>query len=107
MLLKPSEQFRLDRITGETSVQKVDTDLYTGWVKGMFVFRNQRLEDVMNEVARWYGMTIFYTNPEAKEIKISANLDKYEEIDNLLEIINESGKVLAVRKANTITVQTR
>ena len=61
----------------------------------------------MNEVARWYGMTIFYTNPEAKEIKISANLDKYEEIDNLLEIINESGKVLAVRKANTITVQTR
>ena len=107
VLLKPSEQFRLDRITGETSVQKVDTDLYTGWVKGMFVFRNQRLEDVMNEVARWYGMTIFYTNPEAKEIKISANLDKYEEIDNLLEIINESGKVLAVRKANTITVQTR
>lgn len=107
VLLKPSEQFRLDRTTGETSVRKVDTDLYTGWINGMFVFRNQRMEDVMNDLVRWYKVTVFYTNPEAKEIRISANLNKYENIDDLLEIINESGKVLAVRKANTITIQTR
>ena len=73
----------------------------------MFVFRNQRMEDVMNDLVRWYKVTVFYTNPEAKEIRISANLNKYENIDDLLEIINESGKVLAVRKANTITIQTR
>ena len=107
VLLKPSEQFRLDRTTGKTSVQEVDTDLYTGWINGMFVFRNQRMEDVMNDLIRWYKVTVFYTNPEAKEIRISANLNKYENIDDLLEIINESGKVLAVRKANTITIQTR
>lgn len=107
VLLTPSEQFRLERTTGKTSVRKVDTDLYTGWIDGMFVFRNQRMEDVMNDLVRWYKVAVFYTNPEAKEIRISANLNKYENIDDLLEIINESGKVLAVRKANTITVQTR
>ena len=105
--LNPSEQFRYDRGTGMTSVQKVDTELYTGWIEGMFVFRNQRLEDVMSDLARWYNMTIFYSTAETKEIRISTNLNRYKNIDDLLEIINESGKVVAARKDNTITIHDR
>ena len=105
--LNPSEQFRYDRGTGMTSVQKVDTELYTGWIEGMFVFRNQRLEDVMSDLARWYNMTIFYSTAETKEIRISTNLNRYKNIDDLLEIINESGKVVAARKDNTITIHAR
>ena len=90
-----------------TSVQKVDTELYTGWIEGMFVFRNHRLEDVMNDLARWYNMTIFYSTAEAKEIRISTNLNRYKNIDDLLEIINESGKVVVARKDNTITIHAR
>ena len=105
--LTPSEQFRYDKETGKTSVQKVDTELYTGWIEGMFVFRNQRLEDVMNDLARWYNMTIFYSTAETKEIRISTNLNRYKNIDDLLEIINESGKVVVARKDNTITIHAR
>lgn len=105
--LIPSEQFRYDKETGKTSVQKVDTELYTGWIEGMFVFRNQRLEDVMNDLARWYNMTIFYSTAETKEIRISTNLNRYKNIDDLLEIINESGKVVVARKDNTITIHAR
>lgn len=105
--LNPSEQFRYDKETGKTSVQKVDTELYTGWIEGMFVFRNQRLEDVMSDLARWYNMTIFYSTAETKEIRISTNLNRYKNIDDLLEIINESGKVVAARKDNTITIHAR
>ena len=105
--LTPSEQFRYDKETGKTSVQKVDTELYTGWIEGMFVFRNQRLEDVMNDLARWYNMTIFYSTAETKEIRISTNLNRYKNIDDLLVIINESGKVVVARKDNTITIHAR
>lgn len=105
--LNPSEQFRYDKETGMTSVQKVDTELYTGWIEGMFVFRNQRLEDVMSDLARWYNMTIFYSTAETKEIRISTNLNRYKNIDDILEIINESGKVVVARKDNTITIHTR
>ena len=105
--LIPSEQFRLDKTTGETSVRKVDTEVYTGWIEGMFVFRNQRMEEVMNDLARWYKMTVFYSSSEVKDIHISANLGRYENIDDLLEIINESGKVVAIRKENTITIHSR
>ena len=105
--LTPSEQFRYNKETGKTSVQKVDTELYTGWIEGMFVFRNQRLEDVMNDLARWYNMTIFYSTAETKESRISTNLNRYKNIDDLLEIINESGKVVVARKDNTITIHAR
>lgn len=105
--LTPSEQFRYDKETGKTSVQKVDTELYTGWTEGMFVFRNQRLEDVMNDLARWYNMTLFFSTAETKEIRISMNLNRYKNIDDLLEIINERGNVVVARKDNTITIHAR
>ena len=102
-----ADDLEYDKETGKTSVQKVDTELYTGWIEGMFVFRNQRLEDVMSDLARWYNMTIFYSTAETKEIRISTNLNRYKNIDDLLEIINESGKVVAARKDNTITIHAR
>lgn len=105
--LTPSEQFRYDKETGKTSVQKVDTELYTGWTEGMFVFRNQRLEDVMNDLARWYNMTLFFSTAEIKEIRISMNLNRYKNIDDLLEIINECSNVVVARKDNTITIHAR
>ena len=91
--LNPSEQFRYDRGTGMTSVQKVDTELYTGWIEGMFVFRNQRLEDVMSDLARWYNMTIFYSTAETKEIRISTNLNRYKNIDDLILDLERRSKL--------------
>lgn len=57
--LLPSQQFSLDKLTGQIEVKEVDTHLYTDWTEGMFVFRKQRLEEVMNTLARWYDIEVF------------------------------------------------
>lgn len=102
VVLTPSQQFRLNKITGRSEVNKVDVRLYTGWVEGMFVFRNQRLEEVMNMLARWYSIDVFYVDSTVKDLRLSANLGRYEHIDSLLQIIQAVNKVKIERKGNMV-----
>lgn len=102
--LIPSQQYVLDVQTRQAEVKKVDVQLYTGWVEGMFVFKNQRLEDVMTMLARWYSVDVFYIGESVKDIRLSANLGRYEHIDKILDIIQETNKIGFSRKGNVVTV---
>lgn len=99
-----SQQYVLDVQTRQAEVKKVDVQLYTGWVEGMFVFKNQRLEDVMTMLARWYSVDVFYIGESVKDIRLSANLGRYEHIDKILDIIQETNKIGFSRKGNVVTV---
>lgn len=105
--LLPSQQFCLDKRTGQVVVSEVDTRLYTDWTEGMFVFRKQRLEEVMNTLARWYGIEVFYIGSTVKDLRVSANLGRYEHIDAILRIIGAMDKVNAERKGNVVTISRR
>lgn len=102
--LTAAQQFRLDKSTGHSEVKEVDVRLYTAWTEGMFVFKNQRLEDVMEMLARWYSVEVFYVNPSVKDLRLSANLGRYEHIDSLLQIIQEVNKIKMERRGSVITL---
>ncbi len=103
LLLEPGEQAVLTN-TGELSKQKVDVSLYTAWKDGYFVFEDERLEDVMNTVARWYDVNLFYQNPGVKEIRINGNISRYKDFSVLLEKIEKLDIVHFDIKGNNITV---
>ncbi len=103
--LEPSEQLQLNKITGQAVIKKVDVNLFVGWTEGMFVFKNTRFEDVMNTLARWYQVEVFYSDQSKKDLRISANLNRYEHIDVLLQILNAMDKVYLERKDNVIVVK--
>ena len=99
----PSQQFSLDKLTGQIEVKEVDTRLYTDWTEGMFVFRKQRLEEVMNTLARWYDIEVFYSGADVRNLRLSANLGRYDHIDTILGLIRAMDKVVVDRKGNVIT----
>lgn len=102
--LEPSQQCNLNKRTGNVEVKTVDVRLYTDWTEGLFVFRDQRLEDILNTLSRWYSVEVFYSSNAARDLRLSASLGRYEHIDSLLEIIRATGKVEVERKNNTIVV---
>ena len=69
-----------------------------------FVFEDERLEDVMNTVARWYDVNLFYQNPGVKEIRINGNISRYKDFSVLLEKIEKLDIVHFDIKGNNITV---
>lgn len=105
--LAPSQQYCLDRRTGRAEVKTVDVSLYTGWTDGMFVFKNQRLEEIMNILSRWYTIDVIYVNESLKDLRISAHLGRYEHIDSLLDVLRAMEKVNIERKRNVVIVSKR
>lgn len=103
-LLKPSEQACIAPDTDEISVRKVDPYLYTSWIQGRIHFKDQRLDDIMKSLARWYDMTVVYKTEKLKNLKFGCNVDRYKDITPFLELLESTGKVTITIKDKTITI---
>ena len=88
-------------------IENVDTDLYIAWKDGQFVFDNYRVEDIMRQLARWYGVKVFYQNEKAKDVLFSGDVKRYELINTLLKAMEISGGVRFEIKGNTVIVSYR
>ena len=106
LLLEPGEQAVLTD-EGRLSKQKVDVHRYTAWKDGHFVFDDERLEDVMNTVARWYDIKVFYHNQDVKDVRINGNISRYRDFSVLLEKIEKLDVAQFEIKENTIIVKSR
>ena len=93
LLLKPSQQVTLDAENGQMEVRTVDTSFYTSWVQGRINFKDQRLEDIMETLSRWYDMEVSYANPGIRDLRFGCSLDRHESIVPLLQLLEKTEKV--------------
>lgn len=103
--LVPGEQGTLEVKTGKLSKQEVNTYLYTAWKDGRFAFRDARLEDLFNILSRWYDLQVFYLNPEAKDIRFTGDINKTEDFNAILKIIENNERVIFNVNKRTVSVQ--
>jgi ferric-dicitrate binding protein FerR (iron transport regulator) len=82
--IKPENNFSLNKSSHEISILKVNTEVYTAWVKGEFVFRNQPLSDIFTQLARWYDFEIEYENPAIQTMRFTGSAEKVRPLDYLL-----------------------
>jgi transmembrane sensor len=92
-LLQPAEQAVFSLQDGNIEVEKVDVSLFTSWKDGEFIFYDTRLEDIMITLTRWYSADVFYMNPSVKDLCFSGTIDKYGNINHILDIIKATNKV--------------
>ena len=92
-VLSPNEQACFDINKQKIKIGKVDVNLYTAWKDGQFVFYDQRLADIMGILTKWYSANISFTSPAVENLRFSGSLDRYGDIDQILEIIQETNKV--------------
>lgn len=89
--LEPSEQGIITLASGQLEKRKVDVNLYTTWKDGRFVFENQTLEEIMNTLGRWYDVKVFYTNEQVKQAMFNGNLKRYEDFNQIVEMLELTG----------------
>lgn len=104
VILCPGEQGSLNTTDGTLTKQKVDTYLYSAWKDGRIVFRDIRLEDLFNTLARWYDLQIFYLNPEVKDIRFTGDIDKTDRFEDILSIMEQNKRVKFTVKAQTVSI---
>ena len=89
----PDEQIIINNTTGIYTKKQVDANIYSAWVKGKFVFKDERLEDILHTISRWYDIQVFYENQKLQEERFSISLNRYENISSLLEHIEMTESV--------------
>ena len=105
--LVPGDQGVLEKNSAKLMKQEVNTYLYTAWKDGRFAFRDARLEDLFNILARWYDLSVFYQSPEAKDIRFTGDLNKTDDFKSILKIIEQNERVTFTVNQRTVFIQAK
>lgn len=87
LALTPGQHYIYDKTTGKSSVSDVDTEFFTSWQSGSFIFRNVPLEEVMPYLSKWYGCKYVFSDEKAKKVEIGAHLNRYKNMNPIIDII--------------------
>lgn len=86
-------------------VDDVDVHTYIAWKNGVFVFENQTLENIMEQLVRWYDAEVFYAREAARWECLSGEMTRYKEIRSLLYYFEQISDVRFEIKGRTIVVK--
>lgn len=93
LTLMPGEQCNLDRSNGCLEVVKADLTAVLAWKNGEFVFKNTRMEEMMNELSRWYDMEIEYESEELKNYTFYIYVERSRTLKEVLDKIALTGRI--------------
>ncbi len=75
------------------TMSRVDVAPYVAWNTGHFSFEDCRLDELMQVVARWYGLHVVFTSDQLRTVRFTGSLSRYESIENTLEVIGAIANV--------------
>ena len=100
--LKPEQQAEWDIEKGKLDVKTVELDLYIAWKNGQFVFRGQRLTEIMTVLERWYDFEVCYQADWIKEVEFAGKLNRSASIEPILDVIRSTHKINVNTRGKTI-----
>ncbi|MBC5623621.1 FecR family protein [Butyricimonas hominis] len=103
--LQAGHQVVFSKVTGNAEKKSVTTMYYTSWKDGFYCFNGEVLENIMEVLAKWYGLEVFYMDEALKNNKFSGRLKRYDDFLYLLDKFEETGNVEFIIKDKVITVK--
>jgi ferric-dicitrate binding protein FerR (iron transport regulator) len=101
-LLSPNQQLQLDCQDGQISIEKVNTDLYTAWVRRRLIFENEKLEDIAKRIEQLYDVRIRFTDPKAKALLFTGNIALYPRASQVFDMMSKTKRITVRCEGNEI-----
>ena len=102
--LKPGQMATLGG-RRDVKVAQADLTAMAGWTHGMFIFDNERLEDVMNDIGSWYNTSIAFTDRKAADTRVHISLPRTTSLSDVLRALNDMGVAKFTLAGNKVTVK--
>jgi ferric-dicitrate binding protein FerR (iron transport regulator) len=103
LVLKPNEQSVL--VNGKIAVKQVDPALAVDWKNGQFIFESEPLPSILRRVARWYNVTIIYTNTDKNNTTFSGVVSRADNVSSVLRMLQKTSKIKFTIDGNTVKVE--
>jgi ferric-dicitrate binding protein FerR (iron transport regulator) len=91
-LLKPGQQGIAINNKGNVTLQNADIEATEAWRKGLFIFHDETIANVMKIMARWYDVDIVYEG-DVKNKEFGGSTSKDKNIVTLLENMKLTGAI--------------
>lgn len=101
-VLKPGEQAILNE--RGMNIKEVDAEEAIDWKNGYFMFNNERQENIMRKIARWYNVQVEYADASAKDVMYYGSISRFENVSKVLRKFEQTGEVRFEINKNKITV---
>ena len=102
--LQPGQQAYMKQEQEQVRVREVDLESAIAWRYNAFSFEETPLEEIMNELSRWYNIHVFYLNPKVKELHFTAWFRRNSTLEEVIDVLNKTDKIHVELKGKTITV---
>jgi hypothetical protein len=94
VIIKPGDMARVEYSRGKIELSKVNTVLYTSWIDGRIIFRNENINNMIIKLERIYDVIIINNNNELNKMFINATfLTEKETIQDVLDYLAKIYKV--------------
>ncbi len=104
--LKPGEQLNIDTQDGvATIVRDVDVEQYMAWREGRFEFENMPMEELIQNVERWYNHEIIINDTALMKLNFSGVLKHNKSIEHFMEVLSLSHPITYKILEDTIVVE--
>ncbi|WP_439185398.1 FecR family protein [Carboxylicivirga taeanensis] len=85
--LEPGQMATYHKINNTVVLTRADSTVVMGWKGKRFVFKGQTLQSIMDELGAWYNIEIEWASEKSAAERIYLNIERYESIDDILEVI--------------------
>ncbi|MEN8229496.1 MAG: FecR domain-containing protein [Bacteroidota bacterium] len=88
----------------ETIVRNVDVNQYIAWKKGRILFEENTVEEIFNDLSRWYNIEVVYDNQALKELRYSIDIKRYKNLREVLELLELTKKIKFETEENQLLI---
>jgi transmembrane sensor len=91
-MLKPGEQAIAVADSPITIDHSPDLEQVMAWKNGLFMFNNTGIENIMQQIERWYDVTVFYEEG-LKKWTFNGQISRYSNVSKVLEMMEATGTI--------------
>lgn len=87
VMLRPGQQVIL--ANGHMETQEADMDVALSWKEGHFYFDGQTLQEIVDEIGRWYGMPVSYMSDADINTRLHFNAERSWPVTRVIDELNK------------------
>lgn len=101
--LSPGQEACL--VDGKFEINDVNVEDAVAWRYGAFSFNNVPLGKIMDELARWYNLAIFYTTSDLENLAFTAWFRRNSTINEIINILEKTREIKVSLNRNTLIIE--
>ncbi|MBI9064759.1 MAG: FecR domain-containing protein [Marinilabiliaceae bacterium] len=85
--LSPGQKATYSKSKHQVVLMPSDSTTVTAWKNNRFIFKDQTLASIMEELSNWYGAEIHWASDAHKNERLHLNIERYNSIQSVLDVL--------------------